>query len=46
MNSSYRSSDLTDWEVVEFEMKVKDVKEVHEVIKAEKLVKLLTKTVD
>jgi len=32
---------LSEWEIVELEMLVKDVKGVHEVIKADKLIKLL-----
>ena len=43
MNNEYRSSKISEWEVVELEVSVKCVKEVHEVITAEKLVKLLTK---
>lgn len=36
-----RASNMDDWEVVELEMVVKDVKGVHELIKPEKLVDLL-----
>jgi predicted DNA-binding helix-hairpin-helix protein len=32
---------LSEWEIVELEMVVKDVKGIHEVIKADKLIKLL-----
>jgi hypothetical protein len=32
---------LSEWEIIELEMIVKDVKGVHEVIKADKLIKLL-----
>jgi len=41
MNNQYRSSHLNDWEIVELEMIVKEVKAIHEVVKAEKLVQLL-----
>lgn len=36
-----RTSNMDDWEIVELEMVVKDVKGVHELIKPEKLVDLL-----
>jgi hypothetical protein len=41
MNNTYRNSDVTDWQVVEYEMQVRDIREVHEIIKPEKIVKLL-----
>lgn len=41
MNNTYRNNDVTDWQVVEYEMQVRDIREVHEIIKPEKLVKLL-----
>ena len=34
---------VADWEIVELEMVVKETKGVHEVIKVDKLLKLLTK---
>lgn len=43
MNNTYRNNDVTDWQVVEYEMQVRDIREVHEIIKPEKLVKLLKK---
>ena len=42
MNNS-RSSDMNDWKIVELEMTVRDVKEIHEIIKPEKLITLLKK---
>jgi len=43
LNSYYSSvrEELDDWEIVEFEVTVKEVKQLHEVITAERLVKLL-----
>jgi hypothetical protein len=41
MNGHGIKSNMSDWEVVELEMVVKEVKEVHKVIKPEKLMKLL-----
>lgn len=41
-----RSADLDDWKIVELEMTVKDIREVHEVIKPEKLVTLLKRQND
>lgn len=41
MNNEYRSSQIGDWEVVELEMTFRDVKQIHEVVKPEKLIKLL-----
>lgn len=45
MNSSYSSvcEQVNDWEIVEFEVVEKEVKQVHEVIKPERLVELLGK---
>lgn len=43
MNNSYKSTDVTEWEVVELELAVKEVKEVHEVITAKRLIALLSK---
>lgn len=44
-DSSYKSkrSSVSDWEVVELEMVIKEVKGVHEVITQKKLMELLTK---
>ena len=36
-----KKADLSDWEIVEYEVTEKEVKGVHEVIKADKLVYLL-----
>ena len=41
--SSYKKNRVADWEVVELEMIVKDVKGIHEVITAKKLKELLMK---
>ena len=39
--TGYRSQDLSDWEVVEYELVAREVKPLHEVIKPEKLIQLL-----
>lgn len=41
MNNTYKSNNVSDWEIVELEMVVKEVKEVHEIITAKKLTELL-----
>ncbi len=41
--NGHRENSISDWEIVELEMVIKEVKGVHEVIKADKLLKLLTK---
>ena len=38
-----RSCDISDWEVVEIEMVVKEVKGVHEVVSPKTIIKLLSK---
>lgn len=45
MNNSYGSvrEQVSDWEIVEFEVVEKEVKQVHEIIKPERLVELLGK---
>lgn len=43
MNSDRTTNDVADWEIVELEMVVKDVKGVHEVITAKKLKELIMK---
>lgn len=43
MNHPYRSSDVTEWEVIELAMVVRDIKDVHEVITAKRLTELLKK---
>lgn len=43
MNNTYRTIDVSDWEVVEMEMVVTEVKDVHEVISAKRLTELLTR---
>ncbi len=39
--NKYNSTDMTDWEVIEYEQVVKNVKPIHEVIDPKKLVELL-----
>ncbi len=41
--NEYRSSDMSNWEVVEYEVSEKAVKDIHEMVSPEKLIKLLTK---
>lgn len=43
MDDYRRSHDISDWEIVELEMVIKEVKGVHEVITAKKLKELLTR---
>lgn len=43
MNDKHRCHRISEWEVVEIEMVVKEVKGVHEVITQKKLIELLTK---
>jgi hypothetical protein len=39
--SGYYSQDMSDWEVVEYELVMQEVKPLHEIIKPEKLIQLL-----
>jgi hypothetical protein len=41
MNGHGNRSNIGDWEVVEMEMVVKEVKDIHKIVKPEKLMKLL-----
>ncbi len=41
LNSDYRRGHLDDWQVVSYVMQLKDIQEIHEVVKPEKLIKLL-----
>lgn len=41
LSNDYRSRDIGDWEIVEYELTESAVKGVHEVIKPEKLIQLL-----
>jgi hypothetical protein len=43
MSNQHQSHKISDWEIVEIEMVVKEVKGVHEVITQKKLIELLTK---
>lgn len=43
MNDQRRCHRISEWEIVEIEMVVKEVKGVHEVITQKKLIELLTK---
>lgn len=42
MNHYYGATDMSDWEVVEFKCVPTDIKMVHEIVKPEKLVQLLS----
>lgn len=39
--SDYRRRQLADWEIVEYEVRVKEVKQLHEIVKPEKIFDLL-----
>lgn len=41
--SDYQRRQLDDWEIVEFEVTVKEVKQLHEIVTADKIFKLLKK---
>jgi hypothetical protein len=41
--NSRSDDDISNWEIVELEMVIKEVKGVHEVITQKKLIELLTK---
>ena len=41
LKNEYRRKGIPDWEVIEAELITKDVKQVHEIIKADKLIELL-----
>lgn len=41
LNSEHRRSQLNDWQVVSYVMQLKDIQEIHDVVKPEKLIKLL-----
>ncbi len=41
MNNQYRSSRISDWEVIELEVIVKEVKSIHEIITPKKLIELI-----
>ena len=43
INDNHRFYDISDWEIVELELSVKEVKGIHEVITQKKLMELLTK---
>ena len=43
MNDQYQSRKISDWEIVELELSIKEVKGIHEVITQKKLMELLTK---
>ena len=48
INSYYESvrGEIGDWEIVEFEVVEKDIKQVHEIIKPERLIQMLGKNYD
>jgi hypothetical protein len=37
----YRACDIEQWEIVEFELNVRHIKQIHEVVKPEKIVEML-----
>jgi hypothetical protein len=41
LNNEYRRKNIGDWEIVEIEMRVKDVKELLDVIKPEKMMQFI-----
>ena len=41
LKNEYRRSGICDWEIIEAELITKDVKQVHEIVKADKLIELL-----
>ena len=41
LNNEYRSKNVSDWEIVEIEMRVKDVKGLLDVIKPEKMMQFI-----
>lgn len=41
--NDYHATDMTDWEIVEYEVTEKAVKDVHEVISQKRLVEMLKK---
>lgn len=43
MSNRHRSNEISDWEIVELEMVIKEVRGIHEVITQKKLVELLMK---
>jgi len=43
LNNEHRARNIGTWEVVELELVEKSVKEVHEMIKPQQLIKMLTK---
>lgn len=41
LNNTYRRADFDNWQIVEYEMTPRDTKQIHEVIKPEKIVAML-----
>ena len=41
--SEYQRNQLNNWEIVEYEVQVKEVKQLHEIVKPEKIFALLKK---
>jgi len=41
LKNPHRVNDISDWEIVEFELNVRYIKQVHEIVKPEKIVELL-----
>lgn len=44
MSNSYKSARLNEWEIVEIHMVVGEVKQLHDIVKPEKIIKLLKAT--
>jgi hypothetical protein len=43
MNKYYGSTDMSEWQVIEYRCVPTEVKEIHEIVKPEKLVELLSR---
>ena len=43
LGSDWKARKISEWEIVEVELTEKEVKGIHEIIKPEKLVELITK---
>lgn len=41
MKYDFQRRDLGNWEIVELEMNIKDVKEIHDIVKPERLMQIL-----
>lgn len=43
LSHSHSTKHIPDWEIIEFEMAIKEVKEVHDIITQKKLIELLSR---